>query len=193
MIQDIESNDLAAELLRRILPASEHDKLDGESMRRTPERMVSALSDLVEGYDLNLAELLTSFPSEAPVGQQSPIVVVRGIAYASLCEHHILPFTGTVSLAYIPSARIVGLSKIPRLVRAYSRRLQVQERLTNQLADSLASLDPVGVMVVAHGRHTCCSIRGAESDAVMVTSAVRGVFATDAMARAEAMGLLGER
>ena len=189
-----EASDLAAALLRRVLPDEEHASLAGESLSRTPDRMVKALADLLDGYGADIPAMLTSFPSERPSdgAHEQPIVIVRGIGFASLCEHHVLPFTGAASVAYVPRDRIVGLSKIPRVVRAYSRRLQVQERLTNQIADALAPLDPIGVMVVVRGRHTCCAIRGAESDVEMVTSAVRGCFRSDASARAEALMLLGE-
>lgn len=172
-------------LLRALLGSQRTALLDAPGMLETPGRMARALAELLDGYDAEVD--LTSFDVEGEPG----IVVVRDIHYSSLCEHHVLPFSGTASVAYIPTKKIIGLSKIPRLVRAFSRRLQVQERLTSQLADSLAPLEPAGVAVVVRGQHTCCSMRGAEADALMVTSAVRGVFMHEADARAEVMALLG--
>lgn len=191
-VSDAAPHELAAELLRRILPESQHKAMQGESMAKTPERMVKALAELLDGYDIDLGDIMTTFPSENE-GMRNPMIVVRDVEFASMCEHHVLPFNGTVDVVYVPSDRIVGLSKIPRIVRAFSRRLQVQERLTSQVADALAPLRPAGVMVVCKGRHTCCSMRGAESNTLMITSAMRGVFETDAMARAEAMSLLGQK
>lgn len=197
-VSDRSDVDLARELLTRILgPERARTLLEAEGMEETPARMVKALRELTIGYDDPIAKLgakLTTFPADNPdEPKRNPIVVVRGIEYESLCEHHVLPFMGTAAVAYVPTKRIIGLSKIPRLVDAYARRLQVQERLTKQIADSLGPLEPLGVAVVLTGRHTCCSMRGAKRDAEMVTSAVRGVFEDDAMARAEVMALLGVR
>lgn len=155
----------------------------------TPARMAKALRELTEGYaTTDLGALLKSFPAPADPG----VVCVRGVTFASLCEHHVLPFTGSVSVAYIPRKRIVGLSKIPRLVRAVTRRLQVQERIGAMVADTMAdALKPLGVMVIVRARHTCMGLRGIESPGEMVTSCVRGVFARDAAARAEALALIG--
>lgn len=158
--------------------------------RETPRRMLRALRELTEGYNTDITKLLKTFPSPKDPG----IVSVADITFASLCEHHVLPFTGTVSVAYIPGDRVVGLSKIPRLVRAITRRLQLQERIGQEIADALVTgLTPVGVMVVVKARHTCMGLRGIESPGEMRTSCVRGVFADDAPARAEAMALMGIR
>lgn len=155
----------------------------------TPRRMLEALRELTSGYAVtDFAKLLKTFPAPNDPG----VVMVRDISFASLCEHHVLPFSGTVNVAYIPRARIVGLSKIPRLVRAVTRRLQVQERIGQQIADALDThLSPFGVMVVTRARHTYMALRGVESPGEMVTSCVRGEFATNASARAEALSLLG--
>lgn len=155
----------------------------------TPGRMLRALHELTEGYATkDLQALLKTFVAPPDPG----IVAVRGITFASLCEHHVLPFTGQVSVAYIPRNRIVGLSKIPRLVRAVTRRLQVQERIGQQIADALVDgLSPIGVMVIVRARHTCMGLRGIESPGEMVTSCVRGAFAEEHNARAEALALLG--
>jgi GTP cyclohydrolase I len=116
---------------------------------------------------------------------------VRDIAFSSLCEHHVLPFTGKVSVAYLPGERIIGLSKIPRIVRALSRRLQVQERLTDQIGHSLQDMiKPRGVAVIAKGVHTCMCLRGAEASGEMVTSCMLGVFRDKPEARNEVLRLL---
>ena len=159
--------------------------LDLEVEAETPARMAKALRELTSGGDP--ADVLKMF--EAP--KDAGMVVVRGIQFASVCEHHVLPFMGEVAVAYIPTDRVVGLSKIPRLVRAVTRRLQLQERIGQQIADALvAGLAPLGVMVVARARHSCMVLRGIESPGEMVTSCVRGVFADDAAARAEALALM---
>jgi GTP cyclohydrolase I len=158
----------------------------------TPTRMAAALLELMDGYGDDPARHVKVFDA----GPDPGIVVVSGMPFASLCEHHVLPFTGTADVAYLPTHSIIGLSKIPRMLRALSRRLQVQERIGQQLADAMHlshELSPAGVMVVLHGRHTCMSLRGAETPGVMVTSCVRGVFASDPAARAEAMALMGAR
>lgn len=153
----------------------------------TPGRMARAFGDLTSGYGANLKAILKTFPVEGDQG----IVLVRDVPFASLCEHHVLPFTGTASIVYIPDGTIVGLSKIPRLVRALSRRLQVQERLGSEIGTAMwEHLKPKGVMVVLRGRHSCMAIRGVESPGEMVTSFVLGAFREDPMARAEAMQLM---
>lgn len=155
----------------------------------TPGRMARALRELVAGYAVtDLAGILKTFPAPADPG----VVVVRDLPFASLCEHHVLPFTGTVSVAYIPRRTIVGLSKIPRLVRAVTRRLQVQERIGQVVADTIATaIKPIGVMVVVRSRHSCMGLRGVESPGEMVTSCVRGAFKDQPAARAEALVLIG--
>lgn len=155
----------------------------------TPGRMARALIELTDGYDADPKAILKSF--EAP--RDSGIVVVRDIPFASLCEHHVLPFMGKAAVAYLPSTRVVGLSKVPRLVRAVSHRLQMQERIGQQVADALARyLKARGVLVVLRAQHTCMSIRGACAPGETVTSCARGVFRKDAAARAEALHLIGD-
>lgn len=154
----------------------------------TPGRMLKALREMTEGYGTtDLTAMLKSFPAPEDPG----IVAVKDITFASLCEHHVLPFTGTVAVAYIPSDRIVGLSKIPRLVRAVTRRLQTQENIGSMIADAMVKgLSPLGVMVIVRARHTCMGLRGIESPGEMLTSCVRGAFKDEHDARAEAMALL---
>lgn len=165
-------------------------QLATESMVATPRRMIKALRELCSGYhDDVVAILSTTFPTDGYRG----IVAVPKIRFASMCEHHVLPFVGTVGVAYIPRERIVGLSKLPRIVRAFSRRLQVQERMTVEIAEAIeAVLKPDGVAVVARAEHTCKCLRGIESSGDMVTSEMRGRFREDATARDEVLRLLGE-
>ena len=181
---ETDPHQIAADAASDLLEALALPDVDPE----TPRRMAKALRELTEGYATeDLTRLLKAFDAPADPG----IVVVRGIAFASLCEHHVLPFTGTAAVAYIPRSKVVGLSKIPRLVRAVTRRLQLQERIGQQVADALvAGLDPIGVMVIVKARHTCMGLRGIESPGEMVTSCVRGAFAKEPEARAEAMALL---
>jgi GTP cyclohydrolase I len=123
------------------------------------------------------------------------IVLVRDVEFHSLCEHHLLPFFGRIHVAYLPGDRIIGLSKIPRLVDLYARRLQVQERITEQVADALVQvLEPRGVVVVAEARHMCMAMRGVEKQhSATATRALRGVYAHDAMARQEVLTMIKER
>lgn len=169
--------------LRSILPPG---ILDTEGTAKTPERMAKALRELTEGYHVDLGSLITTFPVEGDGG----IVCVRGIRFVSLCEHHVMPFVGEIGVAYLPSDRIIGLSKIPRIVRAVTRRLQVQERIGVQIARALDIISPRGVCVVVEGQHSCMSHRGIEAHGTMVTSLVEGVFREDATARAEVLGML---
>jgi GTP cyclohydrolase I len=173
------------DVLSMLVPSAQ---FGSESMRDTPTRMLRALEDMTSGYEQDPREILrTDFESEG----YDQVIVVRGIPFASLCEHHVLPFTGTADVAYLPGDRIVGLSKIPRLVECFARRLQVQERLTRDIAGALQEhLDPRGVMVVLRGTHSCMALRGVRSTGEMVTSDVRGLFRTDDAARAEALMLL---
>lgn len=156
--------------------------------KETPLRMAKALAELLSGYGADLGALLKTFELEGDPG----VVAVKDLPFASLCEHHVLPFTGTASIAYLPVDRIVGLSKLPRLLRAITRRLQVQERVGQQVAEALMThVGASGAMVVIRGRHTCMSCRGVESTGEMVTSCVRGVFRDDPAARAEVLSLIG--
>lgn len=186
-IDTLTDEQIARELLRRIVGA--HEDMMREGIEKTPARMVKALRELTSGYEAGdsptMVSILTTFK-----GEGDGIVVVRDLPFASLCEHHVLPFTGTVSVAYLPSDRIVGLSKIPRVVRKVTRRLQVQERIGNMIADTLElGLSPLGIAVLVRATHTCMCLRGIESHGEMVTSHVRGVFKDQAEARAEVLRL----
>ena len=155
----------------------------------TPARFARAMRFLAGGYEAEPAEVVGNgvFPAEG-----EGLVVVRDVEFHSLCEHHLLPFFGRVHVAYLPGSRIIGLSKIPRLVDLYARRLQVQERITEQVADALMKLlEPKGVLVVAEARHLCMAMRGVEKQhSETATRALRGVFAYDAAARQEALAMM---
>lgn len=163
--------------------------VDRSGMRDTPARYLRALDELTAGHRIaDPADVLgTVFDAEG----YDQLIVVRDVPFASLCEHHVLPFVGTACVAYLPGQHVVGLSKIPRVVRAYAARLQVQERLTRDIAEALdRKLQPRGVAVILRAHHSCMSIRGARSAGEMVTSDVRGLLRTDEAARAEALALL---
>jgi GTP cyclohydrolase I len=156
---------------------------------RTPERVAASLSWLTRGYDLDVATVLNGAVFEEA---HEGMVLVRDIELYSLCEHHMLPFFGKAHVAYIPNGHIIGLSKIPRLVEVFARRLQVQERLTEQIADSLMeTLAPQGVGVVIEAQHLCMMMRGVEKqNSTTVTSALRGVFKDCPMTREEFLRLV---
>lgn len=157
-----------------------------DGLRDTPTRVVKALRDLCGGYHLDPADILDRCFDVA----HDEMIVVRRIPFNSLCEHHLLPFQGHATVAYVPGDRIVGLSKLARLVDCYARRLQVQERLTDQIADAVERhLDPVAVGVIVTAHHTCMSHRGIQKHAEMVTSALRRGMRDDPAARNELLTL----
>ena len=155
-----------------------------EGLRNTPERVHRMYAELTAGYHVNAGRLLNGAIFEV---DYSEMVVVREIPFYSLCEHHLLPFFGTAAVAYIPNGRVIGLSKIPRVVEMYARRLQVQERMTQQIADFLMeNLDPLGVGVLVEATHLCSVMRGVrKSGTVMTTSAVLGIFRRNEKTRNE--------
>lgn len=158
-----------------------------EGLLATPGRVVRAFTEMTAGYGLDPAEILATVFDE----DCDEMVVVTGIRFSSLCEHHLLPFTGTAVVGYVPEGKVVGLSKIPRLVHAFARRLQVQERMTGQIAQALNEvLAPKGVGVVVRAHHSCMGCRGVQQpDAQMVTSSTLGLFRDDPRARAEFLAL----
>lgn len=164
----------------------EDPKRDG--LIKTPERVAKALQFLTHGYDIDAAALLRSAMFEEDYSQ---MVVVKDIEVYSMCEHHMLPFFGKAHIAYIPNGRIVGLSKIPRVVDAFARRLQVQERLTNEIRDCIQeTLNPVGVAVVIECKHMCMAMRGVQKqNSVTTTSAFTGAFQND-VTRSEFLRLI---
>jgi GTP cyclohydrolase I len=175
-------------LIRRMLERVGEDPAR-EGLRRTPLRVAKAMDFLTSGYDLSAEDVVSKAVFDEDCHE---MVVVRDIEFYSLCEHHMLPFFGRAHVAYLPAGKVVGLSKVARLVDVYARRLQVQERLTNQVADSLmAALSPHGVAVVMEASHTCMMMRGVQKqNSTTVTSAMRGTFEEDARTRGEFMGLL---
>ncbi|MEO5909635.1 MAG: GTP cyclohydrolase I FolE [Pelobium sp.] len=149
-----------------------------EGILKTPERAAKALLYLTQGYDLDASEILKSAMFKEDYSQ---MVIVKDIEVYSMCEHHMLPFFGKAHIAYIPNGHIVGLSKIPRVVDVFARRLQVQERLTNEIRDCIQStLNPAGVAVVIECKHMCMSMRGIQKqNSVTTTSAFTGEFVND--------------
>ena len=147
---------------------------------------------LTGGYWVNIEELVNG--ALFTDNNTDEMVIVKDIDIFSLCEHHLLPFFGKCHVAYLPQGKLIGLSKIPRVVDAFSRRLQVQERLTNEIADALIEvLDPLGVAVVIEGKHFCMMMRGVQKqDSSMVTSAMRGTFRRDARTRREFLSFLND-
>jgi GTP cyclohydrolase IA len=159
-----------------------------EGLLKTPERVAKAMQFLTHGYDVNPAEILRSAMFKEDYSQ---MVIVKDIEIYSLCEHHLLPFFGKAHIAYIPNGHIVGLSKIPRVADAFARRLQVQERLTNEIRDCIQdTLKPAGVAVVIECKHLCMSMRGIQKqNSVTTTSAFTGAFENE-KTRAEFMRLI---
>lgn len=160
-----------------------------EGLERTPARVWKALQALTDGYNADVSDVV----GEAIFAETyDEMVLVRDIEFYSLCEHHLLPFFGRVHVAYIPDGRIIGLSKLPRMVDLFAHRLQVQERLTTQIADVLVeTLAPRGVGVVVQASHLCMMMRGVQKQgAETVTSAMRGIFKDDARTRGELLDLV---
>jgi GTP cyclohydrolase IA len=160
-----------------------------EGLLDTPRRVAESLRYLTEGYDLDPAEIV----GDALFNEEyDDMVVVRDINFFSLCEHHLLPFFGRVNVAYLPKGKVVGLSKVPRVVDAFAHRLQLQERLTRQIAEALQEvLEPNGVAVVIEARHLCMEMRGVEKqDSETVTSCMLGTFRDDSRTRSEFLDLI---
>jgi GTP cyclohydrolase I len=156
-----------------------------EGLRDTPKRVVKAFREMTSGLAVEPRSVLGTVFNET----SDQMVVVRGIRFSSMCEHHLLPFTGTVAVGYVPNGRVIGLSKIPRLVEVFAKRPQVQERMTNQIAQALMDhLAPRGVGVVVKAHHSCMGCRGVKQpDAEMITSCVLGCMKDEAASRAELM------
>ena len=180
------TEDLHTEILTRL---GEDPRRDG--LVKTPERIEKAMSFLTKGYREDAAKILRGALFEVDYDE---MVIVRDIEVFSLCEHHMLPFFGKVHVAYIPKGKVIGLSKIPRLVEVFARRLQVQERLTRQIADAIQdAIEPKGVGVVIEARHLCMMMRGVEKqNSSTVTSAMLGVFHQQ-NTRAEFLSLVQSR
>src|SRR5438876_3586073 len=165
------------------------DNPDRLGLKATPDRVARAMRELTSGYGVKPEEVV----SDAVFDQDyDEMVVVKDIAFYSLCEHHMLPFFGHVHVGYLPKGKVVGLSKIPRLVEVFSHRLQIQEKLTNEIADALnVVLAPKGVGVVVEARHLCMEMRGVERPGgQMITSCMLGTFRRDPRTRAEFLDLV---
>jgi GTP cyclohydrolase I len=160
-----------------------------EGLVRTPQRVEKAMQFLTKGYRTELNDILNDAIFKEDCNE---MVIVRNIEYYSMCEHHMLPFFGHCHVAYLPKGKIIGLSKIPRIVDMFSRRFQVQERLTNQIANTLSDiLEPYGVAVVMEGKHLCMMMRGVEKQSsLMTSSAMLGEFRTDRKTRMEFLNLI---
>jgi GTP cyclohydrolase I len=183
-------NDAMQEIIRRLLAELGEDP-SREGLLDTPKRVEKALRFLTSGYSADVDTVLNNALFTVDYNE---MVIVKDIDFYSLCEHHLLPFFGKCHVAYIPQGKVIGLSKIPRLVEIFSRRLQIQERLTSQIAETLSDkVQPLGVAVVVEASHLCMSMRGVEKqNSVAVTSAMLGVFHDDARTRSEFLELVKE-
>ena len=176
------------EIIRELLAALGEDPTR-EGLANTPKRVENAFRFLTSGYDADVDAVLNNALFTV---DYTEMVIVKDIDFYSLCEHHLLPFFGRCHVAYIPSTKVVGLSKIPRLVEIFSRRLQVQERLTNQIAETIREkVNPIGVGVVMEATHLCMSMRGIQKqNSFAITSAMLGSFRQDARTRSEFLNLI---
>ncbi len=184
-------NDQMQDLITRLLIAVGEDP-SREGLVRTPQRVETALKFLTSGYHADVNEVLNGALFDVDYNE---MVIVQNIDFYSLCEHHLLPFFGRCHVAYIPNGRVIGLSKIPRLVDIFARRLQLQERMTNEIAETIRTkIDPLGVAVVCEGTHLCMAMRGVEKqNSYTITSAMLGVFRDHARTRMEFLELLKHR
>ncbi len=160
-----------------------------EGLLKTPSRVAKAFDFLTEGYKQDPKEILSQALFST---SNDEMVLVRDIEFYSMCEHHMLPIIGRAHVAYIPDGKVVGLSKIPRIVNVFARRLQIQEQMTEQIADAISeSISPKGVAVVLHARHMCMEMRGVEKvNSTTVSSALRGLFKSDERTRSEFYNLI---
>ncbi len=173
--------------VREILLAVGEDP-NREGLKATPQRVARMYSELLAGIHQDANDHLKSVFHE----KYDEIVLLRNIPFYSICEHHLMPFIGKAHVAYLPAGRVLGVSKLARVVDTFSRRLQLQERLTDQIADFLMkNLEPIGVAVVLEASHSCMTIRGIQKPgAVMVTSSLRGIFKRDPRSRSEVLTLM---
>ncbi len=180
-----------ADLMRKVIALLGEDP-EREGLRKTPERFEKAMKFLTSGYHQNLDNVLNGATFSVHYDE---MVVVKDIEFFSLCEHHLLPFFGKAHVAYLPSKRVLGLSKIARLVNMYARRLQIQERMTSQIADAISEkISPEGVGVIIEARHLCMQMRGVEKQhGQAVTSAMVGSFRHNKQTRDEFLSLVRNR
>lgn len=184
-------NGRVQDLIRRLLVEIGEDP-SREGLIKTPERVERSLKFLTSGYDSDVDTVLNGALFTV---DYTEMVIVKDVDFYSLCEHHLLPFFGKCHIAYVPRDKVIGLSKIPRLVEIFSRRLQVQERMTNQIAETICdNVNPLGAAVVIEATHLCMSMRGVEKqNSIAVTSAMLGVFRKDARTRSEFLELIRYR
>lgn len=191
VLESPQDDQVIEDSIRRILETVGED-LEREGLHNTPSRVACMYHELLAGYQVNPRELLNNavFHIDSP-----QMIIVKGIEFYSLCEHHLLPFIGHASVGYIPRAQVIGLSKIPRIVDMFARRLQIQERMTQQIADFICKvLDPIGVAVIVEGIHLCSLIRGVKkADSKMITSVLTGAFRDDDRTRMEFLSLIGRQ
>lgn len=168
------------------------EDINREGLLKTPHRVAKAYEYLTQGYNKNIEDV---FNGAIFHEKYDEMVIVKDIDFYSMCEHHLLPFFGKAHVAYIPKGKIVGLSKIPRIVDVFSRRLQVQERMTTEIADTIEKyLQPLGVGIVVEAYHMCMMMRGVQKqNSITITSAMHGIFKSDARTRNEFMDLISHR
>jgi GTP cyclohydrolase I len=183
-LEGVSTQELYRELLTRI-----GEDPDRDGLLRTPERMEKSMTFLTRGYTMDVTEVLHNALFDVDYDE---MVIVKDVEFFSQCEHHLLPFFGKAHVAYIPNGKVIGLSKIPRLIDVFARRLQVQERLTRQIADAITeAISPQGVAVILEAQHLCMMMRGVEKQhSSTVTSAMMGVFKTQLQTRNEFLSLV---
>jgi GTP cyclohydrolase IA len=190
-IQSKASSSSIASHVKEILRALGEDP-ERDGLLNTPERSEKALRYLTSGYSVDVQQVVNGALFDVKYDE---VVIVRDIEFFSLCEHHLLPFFGKMHVAYLPDQKVIGLSKIPRLVDVFARRLQIQERLTQQIAETIQELlSPVGVGVICEARHFCMMMRGVEKQhSGAITSAMLGAFRDNKETRNELLSLVGQR
>lgn len=197
--EQLQDRETAIRMLLGTIPGENPER---EGLKETPHRVAMMYEEIFGGYEMDpkaiLAKTFDAGKMHDEVDEDVDIyanglVIVKDIPFFSHCEHHMVPFVGKVHIAYVPGERVVGLSKLARLVECYARRLQIQERLTNQIADTIKEvLDPEGVMVIVQAEHLCMTMRGVKKPgAKTITSSVSGVFTCNSDARAEVLSLIG--
>lgn len=198
LAEQLNDRETAIKMLLGTIPGEDPER---EGLRDTPHRVAMMYEEIFGGYEMNPKEILSKTFDAGKMHDEvdsdagiyiNGLVIVKDIPFFSHCEHHMVPFVGKVSIAYVPGDRVVGLSKLARLVECFARRLQIQERLTNQIADAInEELKPAGVMVVIQAEHLCMTMRGVKKPgAKTITSSVSGVFTTNDAARAEVLSLI---
>ena len=198
-LEQLNDRKIAVKMLLGTIPGEDPER---EGLKETPNRVAMMYEELFGGYEMDPKEILSKTFDSGKMHDESydevdiyanGLVIVKDIPFFSHCEHHMVPFVGKVDIAYVPGDRVVGLSKLARLVECFARRLQIQERLTNQIADAInEELSPEGVMVVVQAEHLCMTMRGVKKPgAKTVTSSVSGVFTSNDAARAEVLSLIG--